>query len=141
MPKAERAKHARDRLALVGLNGLEDRYPHEPSGSMKQRISIARGLVQDPPILMLDKPFAALDEQTRISRGQELLRMWERTGKTIIFVTHSLTETAYLADEIIGMLARPGRVIDRIEVDLPRPRTYEMMSTPRLAELRERIWV
>jgi NitT/TauT family transport system ATP-binding protein len=140
MPKAERAKRARDRLALVGLNGFEDRYPHELSGGMKQRVSIARGLVQDPPILMLDEPFAALDEQTRISMGDELLRIWERTGKTVIFVTHSLTEAAYLADEIIVMSARPGRIIDRIEVDLPRPRTYEMMSTPRFAELRERIW-
>jgi NitT/TauT family transport system ATP-binding protein len=140
MPKAERAKRARDRLALVGLNGFEDRYPHELSGGMKQRVSIARGVVQDSPILMLDEPFAALDEQTRISMGDELLRIWERTGKTVIFVTHSLTEAAYLADEIIVMSARPGRIIDRIEVGLPRPRTYEMMSTPRFAELRERIW-
>jgi NitT/TauT family transport system ATP-binding protein len=89
---------------------------------------------------MLDEPFAALDEPTRISTGQKLLPIWERTGKTVIFVTHSLTEAAYLADEIIVMSAQPGRIIDRIEVDLPRPRAYEMMSMPRLAELRERIW-
>lgn len=138
--KAERAARARERLALVGLQGFEDRYPHELSGGMKQRVSIARGLVQDPPILMLDEPFAALDEQTRITMGDELLRIWERTGKTVIFVTHSLTEAAYLADEIIVMSARPGRIVDRIEVDLPRPRTYAMMSTPRFAALRERIW-
>jgi NitT/TauT family transport system ATP-binding protein len=140
VPKAERAARARERLALVGLQGFEDRYPHELSGGMKQRVSIARGLVQDPPILMLDEPFAALDEQTRITMGDELLRIWERTGKTVIFVTHSLTEAAYLADEIIVMSARPGRIVDRIEVDLPRPRTYAMMSTPRFAELRELIW-
>jgi NitT/TauT family transport system ATP-binding protein len=89
---------------------------------------------------MLDEPFAALDEQTRISMGDELLRIWQETGKTVVFVTHSLTEAAYLADEIIVMSARPGRIIDRIEVDLPRPRTYAMMATPRFAELRERIW-
>ena len=138
--KAERAARAREKLALVGLEGFEDRYPHELSGGMKQRVSIARGLVQNPPILMLDEPFAALDEQTRISMGDELLRIWEETGKTVIFVTHSLTEAAYLADEIFVMSARPGRIIDRIEVDLPRPRTYAMMATPRFAELRERIW-
>jgi NitT/TauT family transport system ATP-binding protein len=140
MAKGERAKRAADKLALVGLKGFEDRYPHELSGGMKQRVSIARGLVQDPPILMLDEPFAALDEQTRLSMGDELLRIWEETGKTVVFVTHSLTEAAYLADEIIVMSARPGRIVDRIAVDLPRPRTYEMMSTPRFAELRERIW-
>jgi NitT/TauT family transport system ATP-binding protein len=138
--KSERAARAREKLALVGLKGFEDRYPHELSGGMKQRVSIARGLVQNPSILMLDEPFAALDEQTRISMGDELLRIWEETGKTVIFVTHSLTEAAYLADEIIVMSARPGRIIDRIEVDLPRPRTYAMMATPRFAELRERIW-
>jgi NitT/TauT family transport system ATP-binding protein len=138
--RAERAAKAREKLALVGLAGFEDRYPHELSGGMKQRVSIARGLVQNPPILMLDEPFAALDEQTRIGMGDELLRIWEETGKTVVFVTHSLTEAAYLADEIVVMSARPGRIIDRIEVGLPRPRTYEMMSTPEFAALRERIW-
>lgn len=140
IPRAERTARAREKLELVGLGGFEDRYPHELSGGMKQRVSIARGLVQNPPILMLDEPFAALDEQTRITMGDELLRIWEQTGKTVVFVTHSLTEAAYLADEIIVMSARPGRIIDRIEVDLPRPRTYEVMSTPQFATLRERIW-
>lgn len=140
VPRKERAARARDKLALVGLKGFEDRYPHELSGGMKQRVSIARGLVQNPPILMLDEPFAALDEQTRLAMGDELLRIWEQTGKTVVFVTHSLSEAAYLADEIVVMSARPGRIIDRIAVDLPRPRTYAMMATPRFVELRERIW-
>jgi NitT/TauT family transport system ATP-binding protein len=139
--KEERTRRAAEKLALVGLQGFADRYPHELSGGMKQRVSIARGLVQNPPILMLDEPFAALDEQTRIAMGDELLRIWEQTGKTIVFVTHSLTEAVYLADEIIVMSARPGRITDRIAVDLPRPRTYAMMSSPRCAELRERIWI
>ncbi len=140
VPREERVRRAREKLALVGLQGFEDRYPHELSGGMKQRVSIARGLVQNPPILMMDEPFAALDEQTRISMGDELLRIWDQTGKTIVFVTHSLTEAVYLADEIIVMSARPGRIVDRITVDLPRPRSYAMMSSPRFAELRERIW-
>jgi NitT/TauT family transport system ATP-binding protein len=140
IPKKVRKERAQELLSLVGLQGFEDRYPHELSGGMKQRVSIARGLVQDPPLLMMDEPFAALDEQTRITMGDELLSIWEKTKKTVVFVTHSLTEAAYLADEIIVMSARPGRIIDRIEVDLPRPRRYEMMSTVRFAQLRERIW-
>lgn len=137
---AVRHDRAREALALVGLEGFGSRYPHELSGGMKQRVSIARGLVQDPPILMMDEPFAALDEQTRTVMGDELLRIWEQTRKTILFVTHSLGEAVYLADQVLVMSARPGRIIDRIDVQLPRPRRFEMMSTPAFMELRERIW-
>lgn len=140
MPRGERHERSREALALVGLEAFADRTPHELSGGMKQRVSIARGLVQDPPILMMDEPFAALDEQTRFSMGDELLRIWEQTHKTILFVTHSLGEALYLADEVLVMSARPGRIVDRIAVDLPRPRKFEMMSSPRFVELRERIW-
>ena len=107
---------------------------------MKQRVSIARGLVQDPPVLLMDEPFAALDEQTRMTMGHELLRIWSQTAKTVVFVTHSLTEAVYLADEVLVMSARPGRIIDRIAIDLPRPRTYEMMATDVFGRLRDRIW-
>ena len=107
---------------------------------MKQRVSIARGLVQDPPVLLMDEPFAALDEQTRMTMGHELLRIWSTTSKTVVFITHSLTEAVYLADEVLVMSARPGRIIDRIAIDLPRPRTYEMMATDKFGGLRERIW-
>jgi NitT/TauT family transport system ATP-binding protein len=110
------------------------------SGGMKQRVSIARGLVQDPPVLLMDEPFAALDEQTRMTMGHELLRIWSQTAKTVVFVTHSLTEAVYLADEVLVMSARPGRIIDRIAINLPRPRTYEMMATDVFGRLRERIW-
>ena len=107
---------------------------------MRQRVSIARGLVQDPPVLLMDEPFAALDEQTRMTMGDELLRIWEVTGKTVVFVTHSLTEAVYLADEVVVMSARPGRIVDRLAVPLPRPRTYEMLSGEVFGHLRDRIW-
>jgi NitT/TauT family transport system ATP-binding protein len=139
-PPKERRARAVAMLNLVGLQGFGGRYPHELSGGMKQRVSIARGLVQDPPVLLMDEPFAALDEQTRMTMGHELLRIWSHTAKTVVFVTHSLTEAVYLADEVLVMSARPGRIIDRIAITLARPRTYEMMATDVFGRLRERIW-
>ena len=139
-PRGERRARAEDMLKLVGLEGFGGRYPHELSGGMKQRVSIARGLVQDPPVLLMDEPFAALDEQTRMTMGHELLRIWSQTSKTVVFITHSLTEAVYLADEVIVMSARPGRILDRVSIDLPRPRTYQMMATDVFGALRERIW-
>jgi NitT/TauT family transport system ATP-binding protein len=138
--RTERRERALAMLKLVGLDGFGERYPHELSGGMRQRVSIARGLVQDPPVLLLDEPFAALDEQTRMTMGDELLRIWDATRKTIIFVTHSLTEAVYLGDEVLVMSARPGRIIDRIPVSLPRPRTYETLATEGFSRLRDRIW-
>jgi NitT/TauT family transport system ATP-binding protein len=138
--KKERRAKAEEALQLVGLDGFGKRHPHELSGGMKQRVSIARGLVQDPPVLLMDEPFAALDEQTRMTMGDELLRIWAATGKTIVFVTHSLTEAVYLADEVIVMSARPGHIVDRLEVSLPRPRTFEMLSGDAFGSLRNRIW-
>ncbi|HEY5635495.1 MAG TPA: ABC transporter ATP-binding protein [Burkholderiales bacterium] len=139
-PREERRARALSMLRLVGLDGFGERYPHELSGGMKQRVSIARGLVQDPPVLLMDEPFAALDEQTRMTMGHELLRIWSMTSKTVVFITHSLTEAVYLADEVLVMSARPGRIIDRIEVTLPRPRTFEMMATDVFGQMRDRIW-
>lgn len=140
VPKVERRQASSEALALVGLAHAASRLPHELSGGMKQRVAIARGLVQNPPVLLMDEPFAALDEQTRMTMGEELLRIWSQTRKTIIFVTHSLSEAVYLADEILVMSTHPGRIIDRITVSLPRPRTYEMMSTDSFNRLRDRIW-
>jgi NitT/TauT family transport system ATP-binding protein len=138
--REERRRRAEQMLRLVGLEGFGARYPHELSGGMKQRVSIARGLVQDPPVLLMDEPFAALDEQTRMTMGHELLRIWSQTAKTVVFITHSLTEAVYLADEVLVMSPRPGRIIDRVPITLPRPRTYEMMATDTFGQLRERIW-
>ena len=138
--KSERRDRARELLDLVGLRDFGDRLPHELSGGMRQRVSIARGFSQDPKVLLMDEPFAALDEQTRLTMGDELLRIWGQRQKTVIFVTHSLTEAVYLCDEVLVMSHRPGRIIDRVEIPLERPRTYEMMATETFGRLRERIW-
>jgi NitT/TauT family transport system ATP-binding protein len=138
--KTERAARAHKELERVGLAHFASRYPHELSGGMKQRVSIARGLVQNPPILLMDEPFAALDEQTRLTMSDELLHIWDTTNKTLVFVTHSLTEAVYLADEVIVMSGRPGKIVDRLQIDLERPRHLDMISSPKFSEYRERIW-
>ncbi len=140
VPKAERRDRAQEMLELVGLTEFQDRHPHELSGGMKQRVAIARGFCQDPNILLMDEPFGALDEQTRMTLGNELLRIWEQHKKTVVFVTHSLTEAVYLCDEVLVMSDRPGRILDDIDVTLERPRGYHMMATEMFGQLRERIW-
>lgn len=140
MARSEREARAASLLELVGLAGFESRFPHELSGGMKQRVAIARGFCQDPPVLLMDEPFAALDEQTRMTLGDELLRIWDAHRKTVVFVTHGLTEAVYLCDEVLVMSGRPGRILARIKIDLPRPRTWEVMATEHFGRLREEIW-
>ena len=140
VPKAERRAGAARMLTLTGLAGFEDKLPHQLSGGMKQRVAIARGLVQDPAVLLMDEPFASLDEQTRMLLGDELLRIWSETRKTVIFVTHSLNEAVYLADRVVVLSPRPGRIVDDVTVDLPRPRSFAMTSTERFGVLKDRIW-
>lgn len=135
-----RNRLARSMLDRVGLGEFCERRPHELSGGMKQRVAIARGFCQNPRVLLMDEPFAALDEQTRLTLGDELLAIWEEHRKTVVFVTHSLTEAVYLCDEVIIMAPRPGRVLKRLTIDLPRPRTYKMMATARFGQLRDEIW-
>ncbi|RSM44651.1 ABC transporter ATP-binding protein [Amycolatopsis balhimycina DSM 5908] len=116
--KRQRAERAREYLALVGLSGFEDRYPHELSGGMKQRVAIARSLAYDPAVLLMDEPFAALDAQTREQLQEELLRIWRRTGKTIVFITHGIDEAVYLGQRVAVLTSRPGRLKAVVDVDL-----------------------
>jgi NitT/TauT family transport system ATP-binding protein len=140
VPASIRRPRAAALLDLVGLESFANRYPAELSGGMKQRVAIARCLVQEPRVLLMDEPFAALDEQTRTRMGSELLQIWDKTGRTVLFVTHGLAEAIYLADVVFVMAARPGRIIERFSVDLPRPRTIDMIGSEEFGRLRNRIW-
>jgi NitT/TauT family transport system ATP-binding protein len=131
----ERIAEARRWLALTGLSGFEDRLPHELSGGMQQRVSLSRALAFQPPILMMDEPFAALDEITREAMQEELLRLWNMTKSTVIFVTHSISEAVLLSERVVVMTARPGRVDEIIDVPFPRPRGEELRGSHRFTEL------
>ncbi|QYC39969.1 Bicarbonate transport ATP-binding protein CmpD [Nonomuraea coxensis DSM 45129] len=139
VPRRERAARAREHLALVGLAGFEDRYPHELSGGMRQRVAIARSLAFDPDVLLMDEPFAALDAQTRESLQEELVRVWQHTGKTVIFITHGIDEAVYLGQRVAVMTSRPGRIKEVVEVAFDS-REGDLRADPAFGEYRHHIW-
>jgi NitT/TauT family transport system ATP-binding protein len=130
---------AEELLKLVKLEGWGGRYPFELSGGMSQRASIARALLVDPAMILMDEPFGALDAMTREQMNLELLRIWSRAQKTVLLITHSIQEAVFLADRVVVLTARPGRVIDVVDIDLPRPRTMDMMAWPAFGAAGDRI--
>lgn len=138
--KKQRELAARDIINLVGLKGFENKHPRELSGGMRQRVAIARALVVDPRILLMDEPFGALDQQTRVFMGRELLRVWDETRKSVLFVTHDIQEAVYLSDEVWVMSARPSIIKTKVIVDLDRPRGPETMNSKRFHELTDQVW-
>ena len=137
--ESERKRRARESLKMVNLEGFEKKFPWQLSGGMQQRVSIARALTFDPELLLMDEPFGALDEIVRDQLNEHFLRLWEKNRKTVVFVTHSIPEAAYLSSRIFVMSPRPGRIIESIESTLPEDRTLDIRETPEFLELSHRI--
>jgi NitT/TauT family transport system ATP-binding protein len=140
MPKAERIERARHFVSLVGLDGFEKRYPAELSGGMRQRVSMARTLASEPKIMLMDEPFASLDEQTRLLLGDKVLQIQQELEQTTLLITHNITEAVQLADRILVMTYRPGRLKRMVDIRLPRPRTSEIVSSEAFGRYVAQIW-
>jgi len=138
--KKEAQERAMPLIRLVGLDGFEQKYPYQLSGGMQQRANLARALTVDPELLIMDEPFAALDAQTRELMQAELLRIWNASNKTVLFITHQIDEAIFLSDRVVVMSARPGRIIADIAIDLPRPRELRVKRTPEFVAYEEKIW-
>ncbi|HEX7439908.1 MAG TPA: ABC transporter ATP-binding protein [Caldimonas sp.] len=141
LDRAKARSTALEHLERVGLQGFEGKYPWQLSGGMQQRVSIARALGFEPRLLMMDEPFGALDEITRDRLNEQLLRLWEREKRTVVFVTHSIPEAVFLSSRIVVMSPRPGRIVDVIESGLPEDRTLDIRDTPQFAEISHRVRV
>ena len=133
--RRKRAKRVQELTQLVELSGFESHHPWQLSGGMQQRVSIARALSFSPALLLMDEPFGALDEMTRERMNMELLRIWQETASTVVFVTHSISEAVFLSTRVVVMSSRPGRIADVVQIDLPQPRTAETREDPRYFEL------
>jgi NitT/TauT family transport system ATP-binding protein len=140
LPRGESRERALDLIALVGLKGNEEKYTYELSGGMQQRAAIARALVHDPKLILMDEPFGALDALTREKMNIELLRIWQKSQKTIVFVTHGITEAVFLGTRVIVLTAGPARMADNFKVDLPHPRTLDMKTNEKFGEYTRRIY-
>jgi NitT/TauT family transport system ATP-binding protein len=140
VPKRDRRARAQEMIDLVGLNGFERHRPRQLSGGMKQRVAIARALVMDPRVLLMDEPFGALDQQTRMILGGELVRIWEATRNTVLFVTHDIQEAVFLSDEVWVMSHRPSVIKEVLEVDVKRPRDQDTFDDSRFHALTSRLW-
>ncbi len=139
MPAAERRRIAQGFIRQVGLEGFEDAYPDQLSGGMRQRAALARALANDPEILLMDEPFGALDSQTRALMQEMLLGIWEQSHKTVLFVTHDIDEALFLGDVVYVMSARPGRIKEEIAVDIPRPRSLDVLTAPAFTALKRQV--
>jgi ABC-type nitrate/sulfonate/bicarbonate transport system ATPase subunit len=140
MAKGEAEARAKELIKLVGLEGFERRLPKELSGGMQQRVGLARALAVNPQILLMDEPFGALDEQTRRLLQEQLLQLWERERKTVVFITHSMEEAVMLGDRVMLMTPRPGKVKEMIEIPLKRPRSRDVEKSPAFVEIKEYLW-
>ena len=140
LPMAESRDRARDLLALVGLKGAEDKFPYELSGGMQQRAAIARALIHDPKLILMDEPFGALDALTREKMNLELLRIWRESKKTIVFVTHGISEAVFLGTRVVVLTAGPARMADNFRVELPHPRTLDIKTGERFGDYSRRIY-
>ena len=140
LPMAESRDRARELLAMVGLSGFEDKYPYELSGGMQQRAAIARALIHDPKLILMDEPFGALDALTREKMNLELLNIWKKSGKTIVFVTHGIAEAVFLGTRVVVLTAGPARMADNIKIDLPESRALDLKTTEAFGEYSRRIY-
>ena len=138
--KREAKTRASHFIDMVGLAGFENHYPYELSGGMQQRVNLARALVMDPKILLMDEPFASLDAQTREAMQEELLQIWAKAGKTVLFVTHQIDEAIYLSDRVVVFSGRPGKVKEIITVGIERPRALSLKRDARFHAIEDRIW-